>query len=91
MTSTFLQGMFILMALQLIVHASISNASIYIFVLYILSATYFRLKENLLNITVDTIVASDLDSGYRGEVYYSLIDGDTFGDFMLEEINSTGK
>ena len=40
---------------------------------------------------VTSLKATDEDSGYNGEVYYSLVDGDYLGDFVLAEENSTGE
>ena len=41
-------------------------------------------------VTVATPKATDWDSGYNGQVFYSLADGDAVRDFTLTEINGTG-
>lgn len=47
-------------------------------------------QENVHHIVITTLRATDVDSGYNGEVHYLLVEGDVLGDFVLTEDNDTG-
>ena len=51
----------------------------------------YSIKENVHKVTVAKMRASDIDSGFNGDVYYSLKAGDELGDFILQDINDTGE
>jgi len=44
-----------------------------------------RVIENAPNITLATISASDLDSGENSELHFSIVGGDSNGDFLLDD------
>jgi len=42
-------------------------------------------------VNITTLKATDLDSGPNGKVYYSLIAGDPYGEFFLDNTGTIGQ